>query len=159
MKALSIEYIAGFFDGEGCVCINKSKDVRNPKGYTDRIRVMVSQVDRTPLDAIMSQFGGIITLRSTGVHELVMSDMATISAFLTRMLPHLIVKRMVAERGIAFCEVRRETVRQRTERDAQVRELRASDPKTWTLKRLAEHFGLVPQRISQIVNMVDAGHV
>ena len=122
-----------------------------PQGYTDRIRVMMSQVDRTSLDRIRAMFGGTITLRETGVHELVPGDMGSTHRFLTSILAYLPVKKCVAEKGILFCEERLQAHQRFRARRAEIAALRDTDPKKWTYRRLAEHFGVCKQRIAQLL--------
>lgn len=50
-----LAWAAGFFDGEGCVCINK---LASRKRWTLKCRV--SQVDMQPLLKLKSMFGGCI---------------------------------------------------------------------------------------------------
>src|SRR5678816_119484 len=55
MTQLSPQYLAGFFDGEGCVHINKLKRYGH---YNYRLTVMFSQATKQVVDMIHQQFGG-----------------------------------------------------------------------------------------------------
>jgi hypothetical protein len=54
MTKLSLEYIAGFFDGEGCVTIQRRSDGRSH--YS--VHASIGQVDPQNLIKIQRQFGG-----------------------------------------------------------------------------------------------------
>ncbi len=102
MLETSLEYLAGFFDGEGCVCITKSS--RPPFGTHQYIlHVSVTQVDPRPLYAFQARFGGhVYTQGKTrrGMQWTITAKRAV--PVLEVLLPHLVVKRADAEIGIAF---------------------------------------------------------
>jgi len=50
--ATSDQYLAGLFDGEGCVCMHLAK-----AGYVS-VQVKVSMCDRAPVAALFERFGG-----------------------------------------------------------------------------------------------------
>ena len=57
---LSLEYVAGFIDGEGCICTGRT-GTRSADGKRLLVpRVMIANTDRRVLDLIRSQFGGTI---------------------------------------------------------------------------------------------------
>lgn len=62
---LLLAYLAGFFDGEGCVHIGRTSV--SPKGITYyRMTVSVAQVDPSPLHLFARRFGGNVTRGSRG---------------------------------------------------------------------------------------------
>ena len=95
--SLSLEYIAGFFDGEGCINIYSSSSRRGH--VRTRLRASIGNTDRRPLDAIRGKFGGQIrTLRGHNrpVFVLVWNG-ATAASLLDALRPFLIVKATQAD--------------------------------------------------------------
>lgn len=98
---LSLEYIAGFFDGEGCV------DIRycvTHKGRYNKfeLRCTISQVYRKPLDMIQQVFGGSISpRRNQTIHYYVVTGRQA-NAFLEAIRPFLIVKADEADVALEF---------------------------------------------------------
>jgi hypothetical protein len=101
---LSDEYIAGFFDGEGCV------DIRYMTTHGGRynrftMRCTISQVYRKPLEMIQDRFGGSISPRRNGnIHYYVLEGLSA-NRFLETIRPHLIVKADEADVALEFCEL------------------------------------------------------
>lgn len=101
---LDLAYIAGFFDGEGCVVINKYIHT-NGKEYS-QMRVIISNTNLEVLTQIQARFGGAILSKNvSGNHKrgyelrLLSWSGANILKF---MLPYLIVKSKQARVGIEF---------------------------------------------------------
>lgn len=92
---LSLEYIAGFFDGEGCVCVPRTR------GY---LHVNIANKHRGVLEGIQKQFGGCLRETHTGVYTLFMATRGA-ERFLVALLPFLVVKREVAELGIEVSQM------------------------------------------------------
>ncbi len=105
-------WMAGFFDGEGCVSIGEGKRKYGPNEKKRKtstsyaLQVIVGQKDRAPLQHFVDAFGGALyahRVRGMEYHRwLVSSDKA--AAALIAMLPYLQIKREVAEVGIRFQE-------------------------------------------------------
>ena len=55
-----LAWTAGFFDGEGCVNVERVKHPRCNGGYSLTLNLTITQVDRMPLEFIKSKFGGRI---------------------------------------------------------------------------------------------------
>jgi hypothetical protein len=53
-------YMAGFFDGEGCIGINKTTSATKSFGY--RVEVQISQVKKEPLLFFQEKYGGGVYL-------------------------------------------------------------------------------------------------
>ncbi len=53
-------YLAGFFDGEGCVSIGRATDPRAAYGARHQLLVQVAQTSRFPLDRCLRRWGGSI---------------------------------------------------------------------------------------------------
>lgn len=60
-SAVSKSYAAGFFDGEGCVYLDRSRNA-NERFYF-RPRVVVSNTNREVLEKLQERWGGTITYR------------------------------------------------------------------------------------------------
>ena len=99
---MNAEYLAGFFDGEGCIDVqtahrtNAAGEIR----YYCRPRVRVSQASSGAfvLHALAKQFGGHITDRSHGGKQQDSTSWEFLGTdrmidFLERITPHLILKR------------------------------------------------------------------
>jgi hypothetical protein len=94
---LSLEYIAGFFDGEGCIGV-----YRDTKGYT-KLLVTIGQKSETPLLLIRECLGGKLSKpQSMTVHQLVWTNFAA-GEMLEQIVPFLVLKKAQAELAIEFC--------------------------------------------------------
>lgn len=95
-----IIWAAGFFDGEGCVCIARSKKNGSPIYNSYTLQISAFQNARTPLDVLQTLFGGSVGKNQNGWHWARAG--ASAKPVLEQLLPYLIVKRTQAELGIAF---------------------------------------------------------
>tara|TARA_Y100000310_G_C20667881_1_gene808619 strand:+ start:500 stop:934 length:435 start_codon:yes stop_codon:yes gene_type:complete len=107
MENSELDYMAGFFDGEGCISINKSNKLKRTSGkrYLQYSAVIVvSNTDRDVLEIFQRNFGGnIYTLkRGLNAHKykpcyqwMAFSNQA--KTFCLRMVDRLILKRKQAE--------------------------------------------------------------
>lgn len=86
---LSLEYVAGLFDGEGCVSVQS-------KGY---LAVVIANNHLPLLQQLKEQFGGSITIRPNGTCNWKISTRQG-EAFLRLIHPFLVVKKDVAQVGI-----------------------------------------------------------
>jgi hypothetical protein len=55
-------WVAGFFDGEGCIQVTKSKNLQCRFGFSSQLYVTLTQQDPRPLTAVKERFGGTIAL-------------------------------------------------------------------------------------------------
>ena len=110
LKQRDLIYMAGFFDGEGCVVISKV-NLKNPNYKSPRYVLEVSayNCDKPVMDWITTTFGGSSRLRvrprekwywKTSYGWKITSNKAV--PFLEAILPHLKVKNRQAELGIRF---------------------------------------------------------
>lgn len=67
MDKCELAYIAGFFDGEGCVTWQKTK--RKSGKIYKLLRVDIGQVDRSFLDYCEENFGGYVSTRAKNKHR------------------------------------------------------------------------------------------
>ena len=100
-------WMAGFFDGEGCVSVGRARRVvpqmKEPAwGYS--LLLAIAQRHREPLQRFMDLFGGnLYAYRVKGVEYWrwsVSSHRA--QAAIEKLLPYLLNKRAIAEVGIRF---------------------------------------------------------
>ena len=107
ISKITLAYIAGIFDGEGCVSISKEKERTTIKGYSYRLRVIVGNTNEWLIKFLQSQFGGNIVLRQPRMpwykpiwQWQIGAKLAQV--FLEALLPYLQLKKHQAELGIAF---------------------------------------------------------
>ena len=101
---ISTEYVAGFFDGEGCV--NISAD-RNNKPF---IRILIVNTDNDVLEQFKEKWGGNITHNKRHKENWKRSYTWRLSHqkainFLKDLEPHLIVKKKQTNLAISFYEL------------------------------------------------------
>ena len=88
----SDQWIAGFFDGEGCVTIMR----RQRKGYTQvYVAVQIAQLDKRPLVAMQRRYGGCLTscMRKGKPFWYLRWHTAQAQRFLRAMLPLVLLKK------------------------------------------------------------------
>ncbi len=107
---MNLDYIAGFFDGEGCVI---AKTRKNAGRETWWFRVTITQKDPNPLDMIYEylylEHGFDFKLcenKANGSYFLYIERVMEVERFLKLMLPKLIVKRPDALVALAAIENR-----------------------------------------------------
>ena len=102
---MSPEYLAGFFDGEGCIDVQRMypKEGQGRLYVRPRIRVAQTASCRVVLDELQKQFGGYISHRTHGRGNERDSvsweflDREGMQVMLGIMLPHLVIKREQAK--------------------------------------------------------------
>ncbi|SRR6266705_1114195 len=96
-------YLAGLFDGEGCVGAVKVRDKRGGRIEAIMFTAVVSMCDRQPVDLLAEIYGGAIRQRKRvqkAHHSAVFTWQAYGDAgarFLSDILPYLMVKKGQAE--------------------------------------------------------------
>ncbi len=107
METVNLDYLAGFFDGEGCISINKNRKLKkqNGKYYIQyNGNVIVANTNREILELFKKRFGGnIYELKAKNRHQnnkpsfqwIIYSKMAT--NFCEEMVDRLILKKRQAE--------------------------------------------------------------
>lgn len=102
---MSPEYLAGFFDGEGCIDCQRMYPKQNPGILYVRPRIRVAQVEtaRLVLDLLQKEYGGFIYRRehkkenqNPSVSWEILDKVGMIK-LIYAMLPHLIVKKEQAK--------------------------------------------------------------
>lgn len=96
-------WMAGFFDGEGCVSIGR---VRHPQTgrWTYRLTIVIAQKAREPLDRFHTRWNGtLFDYKRKGVTYWRWAvGGAVAQEALQELLPYLLLKRPIAELGIRF---------------------------------------------------------
>lgn len=116
---MRIEYIAGFVDGEGSLCTGAGGAYRykgKARRPTYRPQITVMQTHHEVLAKIREYFGnagGIFKRKKTKAHHKdswawTVTGHKQCAPILRELIPHLIVKREVAEELLRFCEHRLE---------------------------------------------------
>jgi len=90
---ISLEYIAGFFDGEGSIF---------PDWGNNEVGVTVGNRVLEVLTLIEERVGGTPHTDSTGFTRLKFTSKGSMRNVLTLLLPHLIIKRRQAELALVF---------------------------------------------------------
>src|SRR3990167_2007741 len=94
---ISLEYLAGFFDGEGCVNISKNH----------QLTVTAAQNDTEVLEILKAHFGGSVTVVNRCGRWTLWGE--AMKPMLLAILPFLIVKKAQVQVAIAFIDTHRAT--------------------------------------------------
>lgn len=104
---LPLEYVAGLFDGEGCVTILKSKR-KGRKNYQFHLQVAIANTFKPILDMIQKQFGfGSVGMCNHGNEKHSISYQLRITGedterFLNLIYPFTVIKKSQIEVGLEF---------------------------------------------------------
>ncbi len=110
---LSDSYIAGFFDGEGCITSQLVwKTGKYEKHPRVNVQVTITQKDRKILEGIQKKFGGTIQYKFGGpkyakrnpCYHLRITGKETMGNFLRTIQPYSIVKREQIDLALEFIE-------------------------------------------------------
>lgn len=99
MKDLDYAWAAGFFDGEGCVYIDRRKSA-GMRAESHSLHLSVGQKVKQPLELLVRLFGGSIR-QDTLIYRWHVSGPTAANA-LRFMLPYLTLKKPQAELGLLF---------------------------------------------------------
>ena len=108
MKKSDLAYLAGFFDGEGCIYIQGPR----PKRHCYQLSVRISQANRWILERYRMAFGGLIReIKPTSatakcIWQWIISGKQAME-FLNTIYPYLILKQCEARVAIEFQSARR----------------------------------------------------
>ena len=105
----TLAYLAGFFDGEGCITIGKFTNKRTGN-LEYGLTVETTQCNPEPLWTMKMLFGGYVGIKqstNTGYKRLYRHQAGRRKAryFLESLLPYLIVKREEALVALEFCDL------------------------------------------------------
>lgn len=91
------QYLAGFFDGEGCI---------STRGDRYHLMLRVGNTDKRVLDLIVARYGGKVYLSNRGprpYYTIKVTSNELCQQWLELMLPHLIVKKAQAIVALRIC--------------------------------------------------------
>lgn len=97
---LSNEYIAGLFDGEGCVWISKSTR-KTHKCYDYTLRACIANQNTQVLELVKERFGGYINKSNKWCSQLVFAGNIA-KPFLEAVLPFAVIKKEQVIVGLDF---------------------------------------------------------
>lgn len=102
---LSPEYVAGFFDGEGCVCIS----LRRGGAGQAYLRCQITNTNKSILQEIQDDYGGTITKFKPRSKKCKMRYNVTWQGpkamrFLGRIAEHVVLKKKQVCLALDFCE-------------------------------------------------------
>lgn len=106
MTDTDIAYIAGFFDGEGCVTITRNSPRGEKRFPTYSLKAQTVQTELSVLQWMQQKFGGsiVVTVKHDGYRtayrHCLSGDRAAV--FIRTILPYLRIKRPQAELGLQF---------------------------------------------------------
>jgi hypothetical protein len=109
----TLAYLAGFFDGEGCIQITRIKDKRHLIGGAyHQMNLETTQCNPAPLELMKQTFGGWVALKHTTASNRKplyrhMTSQRKAENMLKLLLPYLIVKKeeaIVALEFMSLCE-------------------------------------------------------
>jgi len=105
MNELRLSYLAGLFDGEGCIVVSKykRKDRDGSKDYYC-LRLKVANKNYEVIDLYREVFGygSVYQDKRSDVWEWSLTSSGKIKEILTTLLPFLIVKRKQAVEALTF---------------------------------------------------------
>ena len=105
MESISLEYLAGILDGEGCILIGKKNTKDSKRGISFRAYMAISNTHIPLLESIMVQFGGRITMcRAIDKTYVLYFSTNEIRDLLPKLVPFLIIKRNQAEILLDFLQ-------------------------------------------------------
>lgn len=105
MKKVDLAYLAGLFDGEGCIHIAQTKGQKHKRGKGNELRIFLSSTDEWVCQTFKMAFGGSIWEYANSANTQQYSwQLACKKAlpFLEILLPYLRLKRPQAEIAVAF---------------------------------------------------------
>lgn len=102
---IDIRYMAGLFDGEGCICLVKQRNLKSDLPIYS-IRCVLSMCHKPFIKSVQAQFGGLYTERKgSGMQRNSFALQWTNNRskpFLEILLPHLIMKREEAQIALDY---------------------------------------------------------
>lgn len=105
IQATDWAYAAGFFEGEGHICIRKPKQDRRSPSY--RLEVEISNTDPIPIQWLQETFGGTTRVvekggRNRPLHHWKLIQAGNLTAFLGGIFPYLKFKERQVAIGLTF---------------------------------------------------------
>lgn len=99
------QYLAGFFDGEGCITFQKFFSKKYQRKYVTAINIEICQKEPAVLFLYRNRFGGFIwTRKNRTLSQWQLNGARKIEIFLNAVKPYLIIKRIEAELALELLE-------------------------------------------------------
>lgn len=95
-------YLAGFFDGEGCIRINRTP-AKNTVGY--HLHLSITNKDRGVIDFCHRTYGGLVRHKSAGCYDWILSGKTEIERFLLCTIPYLVCKSDEAKLALEYIRI------------------------------------------------------
>lgn len=107
---ISAEYIAGYFDGEGCIRLQKIKSTTSSTGYRYHLTVVIANTHLDSLEQIRLSLpcASQIHKRKTKTkmsYVLVIQKKSEVQKFLNHIYPHIIIKKSQCDIAYEFLEI------------------------------------------------------
>jgi hypothetical protein len=103
------EWLAGFFDGEGCISgqcqFVAGKYIKEPRV---NIQISITQKDRKILETIQEVYGGTVYDKKKGCSAIRWTGKSDMTRILRILAPHSICKREQILLALRFCETLRD---------------------------------------------------
>jgi len=106
LNSNTLAYIAGYFDGEGCIRI-----VQNKRDNGFGIHVFITNTHKPFLERMKDFFGGTVSVRNKSnenhrsIYQWRISNKKAANNFLKQIEPYLFEKQPQAKLAINFCEL------------------------------------------------------
>lgn len=98
-----LNWMAGFFDGEGCICLTK-RHRRNNLYPEYELKLSIGQANPLPLYVFSKSFGGNVNKRGDGYYVWQISSKKSIEA-LKYLIPSLVLKKKEAQAALKFSKL------------------------------------------------------
>jgi hypothetical protein len=105
---VSAQYLAGFFDGEGCITM-RHRTSREGRPQHIQIEANITNTNRDVLALIQSDYGGSLHTHQNkhrAIHRLRWTSKDAIYALLKKVFPYLVIKRSNAELMLEYIKAR-----------------------------------------------------
>lgn len=107
---LFLAWVAGFFDGEGCVIVEYSKSAKSSRGWRTRLLATITQTSTPCLELIQSKLGGTLKVsdhrtpetRRWAVQYVLAYNNQEAHDFLKAIAPYVVVKKEQVELALQY---------------------------------------------------------
>lgn len=141
-------WLAGFFDGEGCITIPKKAG----------IDVNIANTNRAVIEGIYNRLGAGVIIETTYDNQKWKTKYSwrlrtyeESAGILKMMRPYLTIKAAKADEALILCAKYLDKLQRTADRNAQIIEIAQNNPKT-THREIAAQFGMCRSGITQILS-------
>lgn len=100
----TLDWLGGFFDGEGCVSLIHTPNGKKNGQRTFRLFLSIAQKNTHPLEWVKQHFGGCIKKHKSGTSQWSLSG-KYLEPFLAAILPYTMLKRPALEKALEYREL------------------------------------------------------